>query len=514
MNIERKIIIGLIASTEFIKRIRPSISKDYFASPTASIIADWCLEYFDKYHECPHDKIENIYDEKVKQNLVSSELAEEMEDDILPDLSEEFLKEGFNPDPLLDYALKYFQEKKLKNLKEEIDILVEKGDIDSATQAVLDFKTSGVVKDELVLNSPNLGEAIEVAFTSTEECLIEFPGPIGLFWNKSMVRGGFVAFLAPEKRGKSIVLMDAGMRAAKQGRKVAFFQAGDMTRNQMLRRMGIYLVGKTDKEEYTGEHFIPVRDCVKNQLNICEKTVRESPYGVFEDRGWDERRLKEEINFDLLKQAYEDDPDYQPCYNCSEYCNNHWGTPWLKKVNVKLLNVREVMRVADKWFVENDRHFRLSTYPNGTLSVKEIRNVLNGWEMRDGWKPDVVLVDYADLLVTDRNMEERHRQNQIWKDLRGLNQELDCLLLTATQADADSYNRDLLTLKNFSEDKRKYAHCTAFYGLNWDRYGREKKMGLMRINEIILRESEFDNTRCVTILQHRSLLKNILGSYF
>ena len=86
-------------------------------------------------------------------------------------------------------------------------------------------------------------------------------------------------------------------------------------------------------------------------------------------------------------------------------------------------------------------------------------------------------------------------------------------MITATQADADSYERDLLTLKNYSEDKRKYGHVTAMYGLNLDKDGREKKLNIMRINEILLREAEYDTKSCVTVLQTLFLYDGIRDSY-
>jgi len=98
--------------------------------------------------------------------------------------------------------------------------------------------------------------------------------------------------------------------------------------------------------------------------------------------------------------------------------------------------------------------------------------------------------------------------------LRGLNQETNSLLITATQADADAYKQNTLRLSNFSEDKRKYAHVTAFYGLNQDSGGREKNLGLMRINELILREDKFDMNRQVTVMQALNIGRPIITSYW
>jgi len=148
------------------------------------------------------------------------------------------------------------------------------------------------------------------------------------------------------------------------------------------------------------------------------------------------------------------------------------------------------------------------------LAYVELDGTLNLWERQDGFVPDMIVVDYADLMTVQHRMYERHKQNQVWMSLRRISQERHCLLITATQADAASYERGLLRLSNFSEDKRKYAHVTAMYGLNQDPKGREKQLGIMRINEMVVREDDFSNARQVTVLQNLHRGRPFLGSYW
>ena len=101
----------------------------------------------------------------------------------------------------------------------------------------------------------------------------------------------------------------------------------------------------------------------------------------------------------------------------------------------------------------------------------------------------------------------------MWKNLRALSQERHVLLITATQADKDSYKKGRLSLSNFSEDKRKLAHVTAQYGLNQDPQGREKKLGIMRINEIVVREGEFSSDNEVYVLQDLATGRPFLESF-
>ena len=99
--------------------------------------------------------------------------------------------------------------------------------------------------------------------------------------------------------------------------------------------------------------------------------------------------------------------------------------------------------------------------------------MIKSWE-RDGWLPDVIVIDYADLLAAESSRTEgRDTINGTWKALRALSQELHGLVVTATQSDANSATTGLLTRANFSEDKRKFAHITGMNGLNQN--NEEKK---------------------------------------
>ena len=84
--------------------------------------------------------------------------------------------------------------------------------------------------------------------------------------------------------------------------------------------------------------------------------------------------------------------------------------------------------------------------------------------------------------------------------------------MTATQAAASSYKKDTIDLTDFSEDKRKFAHVTAMYGMN--QTPEEKKLGILRLNELVVRESDFDSTRQVKVLQCLSRGRPLIGSYF
>jgi len=512
--VERLIITGLINNTEFLQQIRPTWDPEVLGSASAQQIASWCIEFFDEFGTAPARNIEDIYFEKKEGGDIPRDMVEEIRED-LEDLASEY-DESFNVKYALKRARKYFTKRQLENHQKELENLIAEGNLDAADDLARSYRPRDLlVLDDLDLSGSEVLLKVENAFMAISEPLLEYPGALGNMLNQHMVRGGFVSYMAREKLGKSFRLLEDGVRGTMKRNKVAFFQAGDMTEAQQLKRIGSYLTKKPIHEKYLGEIFLPHEDCLKNQLDLCDREERQDRFGVFTGGEFDEDDIRKSINKEALLEAHLDfGSDYRPCTNCEEFHNKSLGVPWLKPVRVDhVLTVDEAKRKFQQYFIDKNRRFKISTHPNNTLTIKAIKNILMEWERKDGFVPDIIIIDYADLLVAEHTKEFRHAQNEIWKDLRALSQERDCLVLTATQADAKSYEKNLITMSNFSEDKRKFAHVTAMFGLNQDKYGREKKMGLMRVNELVVREGEFDVTSSVTVLQNLTLGRPFLGSY-
>jgi len=136
--------------------------------------------------------------------------------------------------------------------------------------------------------------------------------------------------------------------------------------------------------------------------------------------------------------------------------------------------------------------------------VRDIESILDGWEKKRGFVPDVIVIDYADILAPEDSKKQiRDQTNETWASLRRLSQCRRCLVIAPTQADAASYDQHTQRMKNFSEDKRKLAHVTGMLGLN--QTDSEKGAGLMRLNWIVLRETSFETRRCLYVAQCLSL---------
>ena len=517
--IERRIITGLIVSTDYQERIQKIWNPALLDSPELKMISSWCLSYFQKYNKAPDKDIQSIYMEELKTGKISKADAEYIEE-VLSGLSDEYGRDTqFNSAYLYDQTIRYLKSKELERHSREVQELTDMGRIEEAEKLAKSY-TPTILEDVdigLDLSSVEALKRIDRAFNETGQPVVSYPGALGELWNEHLIRGGFVTFLAAEKRGKSFFLMEMALRAIRDKANVAFFEAGDMTESQVLRRICIYLTRKSDKSKYCQERYKPCGDCVYNQLDICQRVDRNCDHGIFDGITLDlfNTQIHEFANIETLKKKYAEFPNYE---TCTAYgCNKRRGTIWLQKVKrTRPLIARQAKKELRLFFKKYKRRFKLSTYPAGTLTVSEIRKCLNTWERHDGFVPDLIVVDYADLLsASDGSVTEfRHQQNHIWKNLRALSQERHILLLSATQADAESYKKGRLSLSNFSEDKRKLAHVTAQYGLNQDPQGREKKLGILRINEIVVREGEYSSDNEVVVLQDLAAGRPFLESYF
>lgn len=140
--IERKIVIGVIVNDEFITEIAkiPNVI-ELLESQAARRLMVWCLEYFKKYKKAPGKDIEQIYFDKLKTDKsLPKELAEEIEQDILPDLSDEYEDEGLNVKFLLDQSIKHFRQRQAEILLDKQKDALDRGDIELYHKLRIEFK--------------------------------------------------------------------------------------------------------------------------------------------------------------------------------------------------------------------------------------------------------------------------------------------------------------------------------------------------------------------------------------
>ena len=94
-------------------------------------------------------------------------------------------------------------------------------------------------------------------------------------------------------------------------------------------------------------------------------------------------------------------------------------------------------------------------FPTKAASVQTIGAHLKQIEL-SGTKPDMVIVDYADILMPTGNFrEKRHALGNIYEDLRGLAGELEIPIWTASQANRSALEEDVIGADKVAEDYSK-----------------------------------------------------------
>jgi len=122
----------------------------------------------------------------------------------------------------------------------------------------------------------------------------------------------------------------------------------------------------------------------------------------------------------------------------------------------------------------------IKEFPTGSATVNTVRNHIKLLE-RDGFRPDEIFVDYADIMKpTSTYAEKRHSLTQIYEALRALSMELDIPIWTASQAGRSAINSARFDLSVISESLGKAQTADVILGLaRTDENKREKKAQLI-----------------------------------
>ncbi len=120
----------------------------------------------------------------------------------------------------------------------------------------------------------------------------------------------------------------------------------------------------------------------------------------------------------------------------------------------------------------------IKEFPTSTLTVEQLAMYLESLKRERGFVPDLVLIDYADLMKID-SQALRVDTGRLYRDLRGLAVSRDFALVTATQGNRESEGAKLVGSKNVSEDWSKIG--TADGVLTYSQTADERLLGLARI---------------------------------
>jgi replicative DNA helicase len=121
----------------------------------------------------------------------------------------------------------------------------------------------------------------------------------------------------------------------------------------------------------------------------------------------------------------------------------------------------------------------IKEYPTGSATVMTLRNHIEKLQLK-GFKPDVVLIDYADIMKSSKSYDAlRHELKLVYEELRNLAMELELPIWTASQANRESAQANVVGLENMSEAYGKAMVADVVVSLS--RKASEKATGFGRL---------------------------------
>lgn len=426
---ERLAIAALCLDVEVLKAVAPDATDNMFGSKWANLITKWAVDYYNSYKEAPgpagltalYTEWANTTGDKDTVNTVGRWLSS-LESGLT-------MSSQYAVDLIHRLASKSAATRHAAMLQAALD----NGKVDKAIELAESFKRPTISKSNDFIEPFTDPELIERAYQqSAFESLIKFPAGSAIceFFGPTLARDSLVGFTGIDKSGKSTHLAQLCIRALTQNLRVAFFNLGDLSESQVIRRWSTAFVG---------------RPPMPMNFNIPKSLAYEDKEPIVE---FDVRAEMDGYTVDDAKQA------------------------WLKYA-----------RYGDSG------RLRLVNKRANEISIYQLVNIVRKWADK-GWVPDIIAIDYADLLAPPPGFEQSHQAiDDTWKEMRAMTTEFRCLGMTATQSKADGYSSWLLGRESFSGSKAKNAHVNAMVGINITEVERANQV--CRFNWIVLREAEY-----------------------
>lgn len=102
----------------------------------------------------------------------------------------------------------------------------------------------------------------------------------------------------------------------------------------------------------------------------------------------------------------------------------------------------------------------IKEWPTKRATVETIRAHVQRLIQTKGFTPDAIVVDYPDLMRAMKSYgEKRHELEGNYEELRGLAQELNCVMIVADQTNRGGLDEELVTISNIAEAYAKATVC-------------------------------------------------------
>lgn len=484
---ERTILTGLIVSDRVCEDLFHIIRPEYFQVDYAADVFKWISSFYSLHGEAPGKHIRDIFEgEKKKLDVDKAATIERFLADLSADYEEQ---SSFNEGFLVDQAILYIKERALLLHAKNVESLTGAGRLDQAEVQIANFKKVTRLTSSWV--NPLSPEEVNAAMDIERDVMFSFPGKLGRLAGP-FERGFFIAFLGPIKRTKTWWLQELAITGLLYGFKVVFISL-EMHRYRVERRIYKRIMSAV---KYGGTIAYPCFDCLNNQDGTCMREERENKITLLSEDG-ELPTLK-----DFYKTMKSGRDKYRPCTYCREQgLESYIPATWFeghKRPGFDLDGARKAVRGFGNTYGSDS--FRLKSYPRFSANIADVKRDLDILRYSDNFIPDLIVVDYADILAPETQLsEKRDMVDDTWMTLARLASENYCMVVTASQSNKASWDKKTVRGKDVSEDYRKMAHVDMMFSLN--QTPQEKRRKIMRVGLVAHRDRDFDEFNQVMVLQ-------------
>jgi replicative DNA helicase len=105
--------------------------------------------------------------------------------------------------------------------------------------------------------------------------------------------------------------------------------------------------------------------------------------------------------------------------------------------------------------------------PTGTMTPKDLEEIVAFYRNQRGIEFDMIAVDYADIMRPNRHNDNAiENSKSVYVDLRAIAQKENVALLTATQANREGIKGGILKMENVAEDFNKIRIADLVISIN------------------------------------------------
>ncbi len=150
------------------------------------------------------------------------------------------------------------------------------------------------------------------------------------------------------------------------------------------------------------------------------------------------------------------------------------------KIHQKELNFFPdvIKEKSEEIFFNKSRQLKVKSFPTRKLTVVALKNYIESLERNEGFKPDILYLDYADIMnASSYDKEHRISLQILYQELRGLSSEIKMPIVTASQTNRSASKLERISVDNIAESYAKCAECDLVIGIGSGENGEKDEYG-------------------------------------